>query len=96
MFGLNMERYQSASETSTVKRGKIRALLFFTGTPHTGMVRMGSDTSSPGKRSLTFLAQKSGRTGLRLIYVRPWKKDQEPANEFNLMVIVKDDVESEP
>lgn len=36
MFGLNMERYQSASETSTVKRGKIRALLFFTGTPHTG------------------------------------------------------------
>ena len=51
---------------------------------------------APRKRSLTFLAQKSGRTGLRLIYVRPWEKDQEPANEFNLMVIVKDDVESEP
>ena len=33
---------------------------------------------------------------MRLIYVRPWEKDQKPANEFNLMVIVRDDVESEP
>lgn len=50
---------------------------------------------APGKRSLTFLAENSGRTGLRLIYVRPWEKDRKPAKEFNLMVIVKDGTESE-
>ena len=49
---------------------------------------------APGKRSLTFLAEGSGRTGLRLIYVRPWEKNQPPAKEFNLMVIVKDGTES--
>ena len=53
---------------------------------------------APGKRSLTFLAEGSGRTGLRLIYVRPWEKNQPPAQEFNLMVIVKDgtEVKEEP
>ena len=53
---------------------------------------------APGKRSLTFLAEGSGRTGLRLIYVRPWEKNQPPAREFNLMVIVKDgtEVKEEP
>ena len=50
---------------------------------------------APGKRSLTFLAEGSGRTGLRLIYVRPWEKNQPPAREFNLMVIVKDGTEDE-
>ena len=50
---------------------------------------------TPGKRSLTFLAEGSGRTGLRLVYVRPWEKNQSPAREFNLMVIVKDGTESE-
>ena len=49
---------------------------------------------APGKRSLTFLAEGSGRTGLRLIYVRPWEKNQPPAREFNLMVIVKDGTEA--
>ena len=50
---------------------------------------------APGKRSLTFLAEGSGRTGVRLIYVRPWEKNSPPAKEFNLMVIVKDGTESE-
>ena len=50
---------------------------------------------APGKRSLTFLAEGSGRTGLRLIYVRPWEKNKKPVKEFNLMVIVKDGTESD-
>lgn len=50
---------------------------------------------APGKRSLSFLAEGSGRTGLRLIYVRPWEKNRPPAQEFNLMVIVKDGTEDE-
>lgn len=50
---------------------------------------------APGKRSLTFLAEGSGRTGLKLIYVRPWEKNQRPAQEFNLMVIVKDGSEAD-
>lgn len=50
---------------------------------------------APGKRSLSFLAEGSGRTGLRLIYVRPWEKNRAPAQEFNLMVIVKDGTEDE-
>ena len=50
---------------------------------------------APGKRSLTFLAEGSGRTGVRLIYVRPWEKNSPPAKEFNLMVIVKDGTEDE-
>ena len=50
---------------------------------------------APGKRRLSFLAEGSGRTGLRLIYVRPWEKNHPPAKEFNLMVIVKDGTESE-
>ena len=52
-------------------------------------------TGVPGKRSLTFLAEGSGRTGLKLVYVRPWEKNQPPAREFNIMVIVKDGTESE-
>jgi len=52
-------------------------------------------TGAPGKRSLSFLAEGSGRTGLRLIYVRPWEKSQPPAKEYNLMVIVKDGTEDE-
>ena len=50
---------------------------------------------APGQRSLTFLAEGSGRTGLKLVYVRPWEKNQPPAREFNIMVIVKDGTESE-
>ena len=50
---------------------------------------------APGKRSLSFLAEGSGRTGLRLIYVRPWEKNTKPVKEFNLMVIVKDGTESD-
>ena len=50
---------------------------------------------APGKRSLSVLAEGSGRTGLRLIYVRPWEKTQPPAKEYNLMVIVKDGTEDE-
>jgi inhibitor of cysteine peptidase len=45
---------------------------------------------APGKRSLTFLAEGPGRTGLKLVYVRPWEKNRPPAHEFNLTVIVKD------
>ncbi len=52
-------------------------------------------SGAPGNRSLTFLAEGSGRTGLRLIYVRPWEKNRAPAQEFNLMVIVKDGTEDE-
>ena len=48
-----------------------------------------------GKRSLTFVAEGSGRTGLRLIYVRPWERNRLPAKEFNLMVVVKDGTESD-
>ena len=48
-----------------------------------------------GKRSLTFLAEGSGRTGVKLVYRRPWEKSQPPAKEFNVMVIVKDGTESE-
>ena len=50
---------------------------------------------TPGKRSLTFLAEGSGRTGVKLVYRRPWEKSQPPAREFNVMVIVKDGSESE-
>ena len=49
---------------------------------------------APGKRSLSFLAEGSGRTGLRLVYVRPWEKNQPPSREFNLVVIVKGKTES--
>ena len=51
-------------------------------------------TGAPGKRSLTFLAEGSGRTGLKLVYRRPWEK-RPPTKEFNIMVIVKDGTESE-
>lgn len=47
-----------------------------------------------GKRSLTFLAKGSGRTGLKLVYRRPWEKNQPPAKEFNVIAVVKDDTGS--
>lgn len=50
---------------------------------------------SPGKRVLTFVPSASGRTGIRLIYVRPWEKGAAPAKEFNLLLIVKDGSEEE-
>ena len=50
---------------------------------------------APGKRSLTFVAEGSGRTGLKLIYVRPWEKNQPPVQQFNVMVVVKDGTEDE-
>jgi len=50
---------------------------------------------APGKRSLTFLAKGSGRTGLKLVYRRPWEKSQPPAKEFNVMAVVKDGTGSE-
>ena len=50
---------------------------------------------APGKRSLTFVAEGSGRTGLKLIYVRPWEKDRQPVRQFNVMVIVKDGTEDD-
>ncbi len=50
---------------------------------------------APGKRSLTFIAQESGRTGLKLIYVRPWEKNQPPEKEFHLMILVYSDEDSD-
>lgn len=50
---------------------------------------------SPGKRILTFVASASGRTGVRLIYVRPWERGVLPAKEFNMLLIVKDGTEEE-
>lgn len=50
---------------------------------------------APGTRSLTFIAQESGRTGLKLIYVRPWEKNQPPEKEFHLMVLVHSDDDSD-
>ena len=43
---------------------------------------------APGKRRLSLLAEGSGRTGLRLVYVRPWEKNRPPAKEFSLELIV--------
>lgn len=48
-----------------------------------------------GKRNLEFLAEGSGRTGLKLVYVRPWEKNQPPEKQFNLLVIVKDGTEAD-
>ena len=36
-----------------------------------------------------------GQTGLNLIYVRPWEKNQPPVRQFNVMVIVKDGTEDD-
>lgn len=44
---------------------------------------------SPGKRILTFVANSSGKTGVRLIYVRPWEQNSVPAREFNLLLVVR-------
>ena len=49
---------------------------------------------APGKHRFSFQAEKSGRTGLRLIYARPWEKDRKPVQEFNLVVIVGDEAGS--
>ena len=48
-----------------------------------------------GKRSLTFFAKGSGRTELKLVYRRPWEKDKQPAEKFNVTVFVKDSTKSE-
>lgn len=50
---------------------------------------------APGKRSLTFLAEGSGRTELKLVYRRPWEKDKQPAEKFNVTVVVKNGTKSE-
>ena len=46
---------------------------------------------APGQRNLTFVAESSGRTGLKLVYDRPWEKNQPPEKEFHLMVLVHGD-----
>ena len=48
-----------------------------------------------GKRILTFVANASGRTGVRLIYVRPWEQNGTPVREFNLLLIVRDGSEED-
>ncbi|MBO7146582.1 MAG: protease inhibitor I42 family protein [Lentisphaeria bacterium] len=50
---------------------------------------------APGKRTLHFLAENSGRTGLRLILSRPWEKNIPPQKEFHLMILVKDGTEDD-
>lgn len=50
---------------------------------------------APGKRSLTFVAEDPGRTGLKLVYVRPWEKNQPPEKEFHLMILVHSDDDSD-
>lgn len=52
-------------------------------------------SGAAGKRILTFVATSSGRTGLRLIYVRPWEQNATPVKEFNLLLLVKDGSEEE-
>ena len=49
---------------------------------------------APGKHRFSFQVEKPGRTGLHLVYVRPWEKDRKPVQEFDLVVIVRDEAGS--
>jgi inhibitor of cysteine peptidase len=42
-----------------------------------------------GTATFIFLASNPGTTTLELRYVRPWEKDQPPANTFGMTVVVK-------
>lgn len=44
---------------------------------------------SPGKITLKFKAAAAGRTGLKLVYRRPWEKDIAPVKTYRITVDVK-------
>ena len=41
-----------------------------------------------GTATFEFVAERKGTASLRLVYVRPWEKDVEPAEAFSLTVVV--------
>ena len=43
---------------------------------------------APGREKLSFVPAAAGETTLRLVYVRPWEKDQPPARSFRVTVSV--------
>jgi len=45
---------------------------------------------SPGKLTLRFEATRAGKTPLRLIYHRPWEKNVEPIDTFEVTVVIKE------
>ncbi|MDP3786320.1 MAG: protease inhibitor I42 family protein [Candidatus Omnitrophota bacterium] len=45
---------------------------------------------APGKLTLRFEATRAGKTPLKLIYHRPWEKNVEPIDTFEVTVVIKD------
>jgi len=45
---------------------------------------------SPGKLTLRFEAARPGKTPLKLIYHRPWEKNVEPIDTFEVIVVIKE------
>lgn len=45
---------------------------------------------SPGKLTLRFEAARPGKTSLKLIYHRPWEKNAEPIDTFEVTVVIKE------
>ena len=43
---------------------------------------------APGRQKLSFTAASPGETELRIVYIRPWKKDAPPAQKFTVKVVV--------
>jgi inhibitor of cysteine peptidase len=45
---------------------------------------------APGKLTLRFEAARPGKTPLKLIYHRPWEKNTEPIDAFEVSVVIKE------
>jgi len=45
---------------------------------------------APGKLTLRFEATRPGKTPLKLIYHRPWEKNIEPIDTFEVTVVIKE------
>ncbi len=45
---------------------------------------------SPGKLTLRFEAARPGKTSLKLIYHRPWEKNTEPIDTFEVTIVIKE------